>query len=53
MTGRDASPRRHRPDGGSRGCRIGDRKPGQILCQNVKEFGGVWRVVRPDGSLLG
>ena len=32
---------------------IGDRKPGQILCQNVTEFGGVWRVVRPDGSLVG
>jgi predicted lipoprotein with Yx(FWY)xxD motif len=31
---------------------IGDRKPGQILCQNVNEFGGVWRVVRPDGSLV-
>src|SRR5262245_28556437 len=25
---------------------VGDRKPGQILCQNVTEFGGVWRVVR-------
>jgi predicted lipoprotein with Yx(FWY)xxD motif len=32
---------------------IGDRKPGQILCQNVTEFGGVWRVVRPNGRLVG
>ena len=31
---------------------IGDRKPGQILCQNVTEFGGVWRIVRPDGRLV-
>ena len=32
---------------------VGDRKPGQILCQNVSEFGGVWRVVRASGSLVG
>jgi predicted lipoprotein with Yx(FWY)xxD motif len=32
---------------------IGDRNPGQILCQNVREFGGFWRVVRPGGSLVG
>ena len=32
---------------------IGDKKPGQILCQNVTEFGGVWRVVRPTGRLVG
>jgi predicted lipoprotein with Yx(FWY)xxD motif len=31
---------------------VGDRKPGQILCQNVTEFGGVWRVVRPNGRLV-
>jgi predicted lipoprotein with Yx(FWY)xxD motif len=31
---------------------VGDRKPGQILCQNVTEFGGVWRVVRPSGDLV-
>lgn len=31
---------------------IGDRKPGQILCQNVKEFGGLWLVVRPNGGLV-
>jgi predicted lipoprotein with Yx(FWY)xxD motif len=29
---------------------VGDRKPGQILCQGVSEFGGFWRVVRPSGS---
>ncbi len=32
---------------------VGDRHPGQILCQNVTEFGGVWRVVRTNGSLVG
>jgi predicted lipoprotein with Yx(FWY)xxD motif len=32
---------------------IGDRRPGQILCQNVTEFGGIWRVVRPSGRLVG
>jgi predicted lipoprotein with Yx(FWY)xxD motif len=31
---------------------IGDRKRGQILCQNVLEFGGYWRVVRPTGALV-
>jgi predicted lipoprotein with Yx(FWY)xxD motif len=31
---------------------IGDRKPGQILCQNVEEFGGLWLVVRPNGRLV-
>jgi predicted lipoprotein with Yx(FWY)xxD motif len=32
---------------------VGDRRPGQILCQNVSEFGGVWRVVRASGRLVG
>jgi predicted lipoprotein with Yx(FWY)xxD motif len=32
---------------------VGDKKPGQILCQNVTEFGGVWRVVRSTGRLVG
>jgi predicted lipoprotein with Yx(FWY)xxD motif len=31
---------------------VGDTRPGQILCQNVTEFGGVWRVVRPSGRLV-
>jgi predicted lipoprotein with Yx(FWY)xxD motif len=31
---------------------VGDRKPGQILCQNVTEFGGTWLVVRPDGRYV-
>ena len=31
---------------------VGDRKPGQILCQNVFEFGGRWLVVRPGGGLV-
>jgi predicted lipoprotein with Yx(FWY)xxD motif len=29
---------------------VGDRKPLQILCQNVSEYGGLWLVVRPDGT---
>jgi predicted lipoprotein with Yx(FWY)xxD motif len=32
---------------------VGDRRPGQILCQNGTEFGGVWRVVRASGRLVG
>jgi predicted lipoprotein with Yx(FWY)xxD motif len=31
---------------------VGDRKAGQILCQNVTEFGGRWLVVRPGGKLV-
>ena len=31
---------------------VGDRNRGQILCQNVTEFGGVWRVIRPSGTLV-
>jgi predicted lipoprotein with Yx(FWY)xxD motif len=31
---------------------IGDRGPGQILCQNVSEFGGLWLVVRLNGKLV-
>jgi predicted lipoprotein with Yx(FWY)xxD motif len=29
---------------------VGDTKPGQILCQNVSEFGGRWLVVRASGA---
>jgi predicted lipoprotein with Yx(FWY)xxD motif len=29
---------------------VGDRSPGQILCQNAPEFGGIWYVVRPTGA---
>ena len=29
---------------------IGDRKAGDILCQNVVEFGGTWLVVKPSGA---
>ena len=28
---------------------VGDRKPGQILCQGVNEYGGLWPVVRSNG----
>ena len=31
---------------------VGDRKPGQILCQGVFEFGGRWFVIQPDGRLV-
>jgi predicted lipoprotein with Yx(FWY)xxD motif len=31
---------------------VGDTKAGQILCQNVREFGGLWLVVRPTGKLV-
>ena len=31
---------------------VGDRSPGQILCQNVSEFGGLWLVQRPSGKLV-
>ena len=31
---------------------VGDRKAGQITCQNVPEFGGTWLVVRPSGKLV-
>jgi predicted lipoprotein with Yx(FWY)xxD motif len=31
---------------------VGDRKPGQVLCQNVNEFGGLWLVVRASGKLV-
>jgi predicted lipoprotein with Yx(FWY)xxD motif len=29
---------------------VGDRAPRQILCQNVSQFGGLWLVVRPNGT---
>lgn len=31
---------------------VGDRRPGQILCQDVFEFGGRWLVVRGNGSFV-
>jgi predicted lipoprotein with Yx(FWY)xxD motif len=30
----------------------GDKRAGQILCQSVSEFGGLWLVVRPTGRLV-
>jgi predicted lipoprotein with Yx(FWY)xxD motif len=29
---------------------IGDRRPGQVLCQNVVEYGGTWLVADPAGQ---
>lgn len=31
---------------------VGDRAPLQILCQTVREFGGLWLVVRPNGTVV-
>jgi len=31
---------------------VGDRAPGQVLCQNVNEFGGLWLVLRSSGALV-
>jgi predicted lipoprotein with Yx(FWY)xxD motif len=31
---------------------VGDRRPLQVLCQNVAEFGGTWLVLRANGSLV-
>ena len=31
---------------------VGDTKAGQILCQNVREYGGLWLVVAPSGKLV-
>jgi predicted lipoprotein with Yx(FWY)xxD motif len=31
---------------------VNDVKPGQILCQNVDEFGGTWLVVSPQGTAI-
>jgi len=31
---------------------VSDRSPGQVTCQNVDEFGGLWLVVRPNGQLI-
>jgi predicted lipoprotein with Yx(FWY)xxD motif len=31
---------------------VGDRRPLQVLCQDVVEFGGRWLVVRPDGRTV-
>lgn len=31
---------------------VGDRLPGQVLCQDVFEYGGRWLVVRPSGRVV-
>ena len=31
---------------------VGDRQPGQVLCQDVFEYGGTWLVVRGTGALV-
>ena len=31
---------------------VGDKRAGQVLCQNVDEFGGTWLVLRPSGQLV-
>jgi predicted lipoprotein with Yx(FWY)xxD motif len=31
---------------------VGDTRPGQILCQNVVEYGGRWLILRPSGTYV-
>ena len=31
---------------------VTDRKPGEVTCHNVVEFGGTWLVVNPDGNAV-
>jgi len=31
---------------------VGDREPGEVRCQNVFGFDGLWLVVRPNGRLV-
>ncbi|TML95442.1 MAG: hypothetical protein E6G10_28320 [Actinobacteria bacterium] len=31
---------------------VGDRRPGQVLCQGVVQFGGTWFVVSPSGRAV-
>ena len=31
---------------------VGDARPGLVLCQNVKEFGGYWLVISGSGKLV-
>jgi predicted lipoprotein with Yx(FWY)xxD motif len=32
---------------------VTDRKPGQVTCQDVTEYGGTWLVVAPSGNAIG
>ena len=31
---------------------VGDKRPGQILCQDVVEYGGRWLILLPSGKLV-
>jgi predicted lipoprotein with Yx(FWY)xxD motif len=31
---------------------IGEKRPGPVLCQNVREYGGLWLIVRGTGRLV-
>ena len=31
---------------------VDDTAPGQVGCQNVNEFGGLWLVVDPSGNAI-
>jgi predicted lipoprotein with Yx(FWY)xxD motif len=31
---------------------VGDRRPHEVLCQAVTEYGGTWNVVAPDGHAI-
>jgi predicted lipoprotein with Yx(FWY)xxD motif len=31
---------------------VADRKPGDVFCQDVDEFGGTWLIVSPSGAAI-
>jgi predicted lipoprotein with Yx(FWY)xxD motif len=31
---------------------VGDTRPGEVLCQGVEEYGGLWTVVSPRGRAI-
>ena len=31
---------------------VGEKDPGEVLCQGVSEFGGTWYVVAPGGQAV-
>jgi predicted lipoprotein with Yx(FWY)xxD motif len=31
---------------------VGEKRPHLVLCQNAREYGGLWLVVRPSGALV-
>jgi predicted lipoprotein with Yx(FWY)xxD motif len=31
---------------------VGDRRPGEVRCQNMSGFGGLWLVMRASGRIV-